>query len=198
MEGRGRWSRSRGHSQRLFPALPLLLFCRAKHLQDPHTHRPPSQHSSGQNKRNALPQELMGLLTPQGLLPFWAFAGRDTARQGLMVSGSRAARAVFLSSKGQYPKEAPLRGAPTSHSSVNGEGSPCALTPFHPRATPFSFGSLGSVHRGKDHMEARLECSRALMRRKREGKSLQVEVSSAGSTEGSRDSALHGCGIVPA
>ena len=62
-------------------------------------HPLPPQCNSNHSEINALPQELMGMLTGQGLLPFWAFVGRDKARQGLMVTGSRASRDVFLSSK---------------------------------------------------------------------------------------------------
>ena len=91
MEGRGRWSGSYGPSQGLFPASPLLPFCKANHFPEPHTHLLPPQHSSSHSKRNTLHQELMRLMTPQGLLPFQAFVSRDAARQGLMVTGSRAA-----------------------------------------------------------------------------------------------------------
>lgn len=186
MERRGRWNISYGPSQRLFPALTSLPFCRANHLPEPHCLPPPPQCISNQSKRNALPQELMGLLTPQGLPPLWAFVGRDTARQGLMVPGSRAARDDFLSSKGWCPREEPLQGVPTSHSSPNGEGSPCALIPFHPRATPFSFGSLGSVRRGKEHVEASLECSRTLISQKRKTNSVQVTSAVQGAPEAAK------------
>jgi len=139
--GLGGVSSSYWTSQKLFLPLTFLPFCKANHLSEGQTQPLPPQCSSSHNKRNTLPPELMGLLSPQGLLPFWALVGRDNARHNLTVTDSPAPVDVFLGLKGWCPKEEPLQVVPTSHSSVNAEWSPCALTPSHPRATPFSFGN---------------------------------------------------------
>ena len=115
-----------------------------------------------------------------------------------MVTGSRAARDDFLSCKGWCPKEEPLQGVPTSHSSVNGEGSPCALTSLAPQSNTLLLWHLRECPEGEGPHEARLECSRTLMSQKKETKSLQVQDNSAGMPRGSRESAVLGHGEVPA